>query len=72
MAGACERNGVVVSLTSRKRNSMHWLKRKLTVRGLKTYCEKSELTKQASVQSITIDTQPECVISYTQIQKGGL
>ncbi len=28
-------------------------------------------TKQASVQRTTIDTQPECIISYTQIQKGG-
>jgi hypothetical protein len=50
MVGAYERNGVVVSLTSRKRKSMHWLKRKFTVSGLKTYCEKNELTIHRNVK----------------------
>ena len=48
MVGAYERNGVL-SFTSRERNAMHRLKRKFTVSGLKPYCEKSKLTKQAIV-----------------------
>ncbi len=56
MVGAYERNGVVVSLTSRKRNSTHWLKRKFTVSGLKTYYEKSELIHRfVQLEPATVD-----------------